>query len=146
MNTKQKDIELLLKLYELRRDPELRQARAWYVTEFNPQSAEDIVRLTLSGQQESAYYRMVTSYWDMAASFVNNGGIDEKLFLEANTEHMIVFARIEPFVAQVREMYGEPDYLRHLETLVMKVPNARHILENRRRLLSRWAAKQSDRQ
>jgi hypothetical protein len=142
-SSKQKDIDLILKLYELRRDAEMRQARAWYVTEFNPQSAEDIVRLTLSGQKESASYRMVTSYWDMAASFVNNGGIEEKLFLESNTEHMIVFARIEPFVAGVREMYGEPDYLRHLETLVMKVPDARHILENRRKLLTRWMRKET---
>jgi hypothetical protein len=142
-SSKQKDIDLILKLYELRRDAEMRQARAWYVTEFNPQSAEDIVRLTLSGQKESASYRMVTSYWDMAASFVNNGGIEEKLFLESNTEHMIVFARIEPFVAGVREMYGEPDYLRHLETLVMKVPDARHILENRRKLLTRWMRKEA---
>jgi hypothetical protein len=142
-SSKQKDIDLILKLYELRRDAEMRQARAWYVTEFNPQSTEDIVRLTLSGQKESASYRMVTSYWDMAASFVNNGGIEEKLFLESNTEHMIVFARIEPFVAGVREMYGEPDYLRHLETLVMKVPDARHILENRRKLLTRWMRKEA---
>jgi hypothetical protein len=142
-SSKQKDIDLILKLYELRRDAEMRQARAWYVTEFNPQSAEDIVRLTLSGQKESASYRMVTSYWDMAASFVNNGGIEEKLFLESNTEHVIVFARIEPFVAGVREMYGEPDYLRHLETLVMKVPDARRLLENRRKLLTRWMRKEA---
>ena len=133
------DVSSLLKLYELRRDPEMRCARAWYFTEFNPTCAGDIVKLMLSGQQASAYYRMVTTYWDMAASFVNNGGIDEKMFLEANTEHLGVFARLEPFIAEVREAFGEEDYLAHLEKLVLRVPNAKQILANRRRLFARWA-------
>jgi hypothetical protein len=139
MDTKQQDVGLILKLYELRRDEMMRRARAWYVTEFQPESAKDIIKLMLSGQQQSAYYRMVTSYWDMAASFVNNGGIDEKLFLEANTEHVGIFARIEPFLAEVREAFGEPDYLAHLERLVMKIPNAGEITANRRKLFARWA-------
>jgi len=93
----------------------------------------------LSGEQQSAYYRMVSSHWEVAASLVNNGGIDEKLFLEANSEHVVVFAKLQPFVAEIRELMGEPDYLTHLERLVMKVPNVERKLENRRRLLGRWA-------
>ena len=139
MNTKQQDVGLILKLYELRRDEMLRRARNWYVTEFQPESAKDIIKLMLSGQEQSSYYRMVTSYWDMAASFVNNGGIDEKMFLEANTEHVGIFARIEPFIAEVREAFGEADYLIHLERLVMKIPNAKEIMTNRRKLFERWA-------
>jgi hypothetical protein len=138
MDLKQ-DVGSVLKLYELRRDEEMRRARKWYFTEFNPTSAGDIVKLMLGGMQSSAYYRMVTSYWDMAASLVNNGGIDEKLFLEANTEHLGVFARLEPYIAEVRATFGEPDYLAHLERLVLRVPNAKQILENRRRLFARWA-------
>ncbi|MGH9762595.1 MAG: DUF4760 domain-containing protein [Blastocatellia bacterium] len=92
-----------------------------------------------SGFESSAKYRMVTSYWDMAASFVNNGGIDEKMFVEANGEHMVVFAKIEPFIAEVREAFGEPDYLIQLERLVMKAPNAKEVLARRRRLLGRWS-------
>jgi hypothetical protein len=139
MDAKQQDVGLILKLYELRRDEMMRRARNWYVAEFQPESAKDVVKLMLSGQQQSAYYRMVTSYWDMAASFVNNGGIDEKLFLEANTEHVGIFARVEPFLAEVREAFGEPDYLAHLERLVMKIPNAKEITANRRKLFARWA-------
>jgi hypothetical protein len=75
----------------------------------------------------------------MAASLVNNGGIDEKLFLEANTEHIGIFARIEPFIAEVREAFDEADYLIHLERLVMKIPNAKEIMANRRKLFERWA-------
>jgi hypothetical protein len=139
MDPKQQDVGLILKLYELRRDEMMRRARNWYVTEFQPESAKDIIKLMLSGQEQSSYYRMVTSYWDMAASFVNNGGIDEKMFLESNTEHIGIFARIEPFIAEVREAFGEADYLIHLERLVMKIPNAKEVMANRRKLFERWA-------
>jgi hypothetical protein len=81
---------------------------------------------------------MVASYWDSACSLVNNGGIDEKMFLEANTEHVVVFAKLQPFIGEVREIIREPDYLVHLERLVLKVPNIEKKLENRRRLLKTW--------
>jgi hypothetical protein len=139
MGTKQKDAELILKLYELRRDETFRKARAWYVTEFNPTSASDVVKLMIGGFESSASYRMVTSYWDMAAALTNNDGIDEKMFLESNTEHLVVFAKIEQFIAEVRETFGEPDYLIQLERLVAKIPNARELLEKRRKLLIRWS-------
>lgn len=139
MDSKRQDVEIILKLYELRRDELLRRARSWYVTEFNPQSAKEIVRLMLSGLEQSTNYRMITSYWDMAASLVVNGGLDEKLFLAANTEHVAIFAKLEPFIAEVRELFGEPDYLIHLEQLVLRMPDAQARLANRRKLLARWA-------
>jgi hypothetical protein len=139
MNDKQKDVELLLKLYELRREEGIRRARRWYFTEFNPQSPNDIVVLLGSGHDGSAHYRMITSYWDMAASFVNNGGIDQKMFLDANGEHVGVFSRIEPFIEEVRRTIGLPDYLRHLETLVSQTPNAKERLERMRGLFGRWS-------
>lgn len=139
MESKQQDVMALLKLYELRREDKMRAARAWYCTEFQPTSAADIAQLMLSGQAQSAYYRMITSYWDMASSFVNNGGIDEKMFSDANGEHEAVFCKLEPFIAEVREMFGEGNYLLHLETLVMKKPNAKQLLESRRSLFARWA-------
>ena len=137
--TKQHDVELILKLYELRREKRMRRARAWYFTKFNPASAADIGRLFASGERASSYYRMITSYWDMAASFVLNGGIDEKLFLDANTEYIGVFAKLEPFITELREAAGEPDYLTHLEQLVRRVPDAEAIMERRRKVFARWA-------
>jgi hypothetical protein len=137
--TKQHDVELILKLYELRREKRMRRARAWYFTKFNPTSAADIGRLFAGGERASAYYRMVTSYWDMAASFVINGGIDEKLFVAANTEYIGVFAKLEPFIAELREAAGEPDYLLHLEQLVRRTPNAEAVMERRRKIFARWA-------
>ena len=139
MSDKSQDVALILKLYELRREEGIRRARKWYFTEFNPQSAEDIVKIFTSGHDSSAYYRMISSYWEMAASFVNNGGIDEKMFLDANGEHVGVFSRVEPFIEDVRKAIGLPDYLRQLETLVNKTPNAKERLERMRGVFARWS-------
>jgi len=129
---------VIIELYKIRTRTLMRDARAWFVSEFAPQSGKEIVQLLLSGEKQSSYYRMVASYWESAASLVNNGGVDEKMFLDANTEHLVVFAKLQPFIPEVREMIGEPDYLSQLERLVMKVPNLQKKLENRRTLLERW--------
>lgn len=137
MNTQQ-DVLAILKLYELRRDDRMREAREWFFTEFAPKSAVDIIGLYRDGARASANFRMVVSYWDTAASLVLNGGIDEKLFLDANTEHIFIYAKIQPYLAEVRQIFNEQDYLVHLETLVMKVPDIETKLENRRRLIGIW--------
>jgi len=139
MSDKSQDVALILKLYELRREEGIRRARKWYFTEFNPQNADDIARILGSGHDGSAHYRMITSYWEMASSFVNNGGIDEKMFLDANGEHVAVFSKIEPFIEDVRTTLGLPDYLRQLETLVHKTPNAKERLERMRGMFTRWS-------
>jgi hypothetical protein len=138
MGTKANDVIAIAKLYELRREEKMRAARAWYISEFAPQNAQDILQVLLGGFALSEKYRMVTSYWDMAASFVNNGGLDEKLFVESNTEYLVVFAAIAPYIAEVREVIGEPGYLSHLETLVRRRPDAEAVMERRRQLLARW--------
>ena len=139
MSDKHQDAALILKLYELRREDGLRRARKWYFTEFDPQGADDVARIFGSGHDGSANYRMITSYWDMAASLVNNGGIDEKMFLDANGEHLGVFSRIEPFIEEIRQITGMPDYLRQLENLVRKTPNATERLTRLRGVFARWS-------
>jgi hypothetical protein len=138
MDTKAQDALVILKLYEIRSESVMRAARDWFFSEFNPQSGQDILALLQSGPKQSAFYRMVGSHWEVAASLVNNGAVDEKLFLEANTEHLMVFVKLQPFLSEIREIIGEPDYLLQLEQLVMKVPNVEKKLENRRRLAERW--------
>jgi hypothetical protein len=138
MVDKANDTLAILELYKLRTEPLMREARAWFFEKFAPQSGKDIVQLLVSGQKQSAYYRMVSSYWETAASLVNNGGIDETLFQGANTEHVVVFAKLQPFVAEVRELIGEGDYLLELEKLVLKAPDINRKLENRRRLIQSW--------
>ncbi|MBC7931798.1 MAG: hypothetical protein H7Z38_14660 [Rubrivivax sp.] len=139
MDTKPQDSLVILKLYEIRGEALMREARRWFFSEFAPKSGKEIVQLLVSSEKASAFYRMVASHWEIAAALVNNGGVDEKLFLEANSEHTVVFAKLQPFVAEIRETIGEPDYLANLERLVMKAPNIEKKLENRRKLLESWA-------
>jgi hypothetical protein len=125
VSTAYESADLLLKLYELRREPTMREARNWFVT-FNPDSVDDLAATLRS--EHSAQYRMVTSYWDMAASLVNHGAIDEQMFNAANAEHIIVFSKVEPFVEQYRTKMNSPMYLKQLEDLVLRLPNARQRL------------------
>lgn len=131
----------ILKLYELRRDEKMREARIWFLSQFAPQSAMDIIKLYRDGERASAHFRTVVSYWDMASSLVLNGAIDEKTFLDANTEHVVVYAKIAPFLAEVRQIFNEPDFFINLERLVLKVPDIKTKIENRQRLAALWARK-----
>jgi hypothetical protein len=137
MADKEKSAELILKLYDLRRESVMREARNWYFT-FNPESADDVAAVARG--EHSAYYRMVTSYWDMACSLVNNGAIDEQMFNDANGEQMFVFAKIQPFIAQLREVSKNPGYLAHLEKLVMRQPEAETRLAQMREFAKRMLA------
>jgi hypothetical protein len=119
--SKQEDANLILKLYDLRREPVMREARNWFFT-FNPTSAAEYME-TMFGEH-SGHVRMVISYWDMAASLVNNGAIDEQLFNDANGEHFFVFAKIEPILEEIRTTLNQPDFLNHFETLVRRAPNS----------------------
>jgi hypothetical protein len=114
--------EVLLKLYELRTEPALRQARAWFMFEFHPATAKDVLATWLGPGHQSAPYRMVTSYWDMAASLVVQGAIPAQMFNEANTEHIVLFAKMRPFLAEIREAASYPDYLGNLERVVGMLP------------------------
>lgn len=121
MADKEKSAELILKLYELRRDEVMRKARNWFAGSFHPESIEDVQAVAFG--EMSAFYRMVTSYWDMACSFVNHGAIDAEMFNDANGEQVLVFAKIQPFIEQIRAT-GNPTYMRHLERAVLAMPEA----------------------
>ena len=121
----QADADLILKLYELRREPVMREARNWFFS-FDPTSAAEYMEAMMS--ENSGYLRMVISYWDMAASLVNNGAIDEQMFNDANGEHLFVFAKIEPILAELRQQWNQPEMLKHYETLVRRIPNNEEIL------------------
>jgi hypothetical protein len=142
MSTKQEDANLILKLYELRREETMRKARDWYVMQFNPSSIEEIVEMLMS--PNNAYYRMVTTYWEMAASFVNHGAIDEEMFSDANAEHIVVFAKIEPFLEELRAKFNNPQGLKNLEALVMRRPDAKEFLATLRERFKQWAAMRAD--
>lgn len=132
---KSESADLILKLYDLRREEKMREARNWMMT-FFPETAADVMK-TMVNPESSAYYRMVASYWDMAASFVNHGAIDEEMFADAHGEHIIVFSKIEPFLEEIRAIMGSPKYLANLEKLIMKAPGAKEMLAGRREMMKR---------
>ena len=109
---------LLLKLYQLRTEPALRRARAWFAIEFHPNATQDVLRTWLGPGHESAPYRMVTSYWDMAAALVTQGAIPAAMFNASNTEHFALYAKLRPFLADIRATTRYPDYLSHVEQVV----------------------------
>ena len=140
MTDKAKSAELILKLYDLRREAVMREARNWFFT-FNPQSLEDIRRVTAG--EHSAYYRMVTSYWDMACSFVNHGAIDAEMFNDATGEQVFVFAKIQPFLEEIRSA-SNPTYMQHLEKAVMAMPAAEERLAHVRQMMKLIAQSRAD--
>lgn len=130
---------LNLQLFQLRRDPVLREARDWFLREFNPESFDELVAL-VSGER-NASFRMVIGYWDMAASLVTTGAIDAGAFLAAHGEIFATFSKVQPFLTDLRQASGELDFCTHVEAVVMGVPSAGVILA-RRRDAARAAAKQ----
>jgi hypothetical protein len=126
LSTPYESATLLIRLYELRREPKMREARTWFVTSFHAATFDEVMQV-LTGPN-SASFRMVASYWDMAASFVINGAIDEKMFTDSNGEHTIVYAKIEPFLAEYRARTGNPHVYASLEKLVLQTPGMKDRL------------------
>lgn len=119
-----------LQLFDLRREPVLREARSWFLIEFNPESFVDLVS-AVSGER-NASFRMVLGYWDMAASMVTTGAIDGDAFRAAHGEIFATFSKIQPFLAEMRSASGEPEFCKHMEAVVMAAPDAETTLTRRR--------------
>jgi hypothetical protein len=130
MPTPFESAQLNLQLFELRREPVLREARSWFLMEFNPESSADLVS-AVSGER-NASFRMVLGYWDMAASMVTTGAIDGDAFRAAHGEIIATFSKIQPFLAEMRSASGEPEFCKHIEAVVMAAPDAETTLTRRR--------------
>ena len=121
MSKETKSAELILKLYDLRREETMRKARNWMFT-FNPTSAEDVGK-TMMDPEVGGYLRMVLSYWDMAAALVNHGAIDPTMFNDTVGEHIGVYAKIQPFIEDLRKEWQMPEAFAHLEKVIMDRPD-----------------------
>ena len=130
MPTPFESAQLNLQLFDLRREPVLREARQWFLMEFNPESFAEVIA-AVSGERNSAF-RMVLGYWDMAASLVTSGAIDGEAFRAAHGEIFATFSKIQPFLDELRRAAGEPEFCRHIETVVMAAPDAHAIMTRRR--------------
>ena len=111
------DANLILRLYELRRDEKLRKAREWFAANFVASSEEDILRIAPPGSQENAYMRMVISYWDMAAALVTSGVLNQELFLKTNGECLYVWERVRVLAPAMRAFHKNPNAWSNLETV-----------------------------
>ncbi len=110
------DAELIVKLYDVRREPEMRKARSWYFKHFTNMSWADLKKKAAEGADDDRYFRMVASYWNMVAAMVNTGALNEDLFFRTNGEHLAVWAKLEPLIKDLRED-GRPLSYRELESV-----------------------------
>ena len=115
------DAQLILQLYDLRREAEMRKARSWWLGEFWPQSADDFMKVSgAMGSQENNWLRQVGGYWSMAASFVLQGALNEELFIQpaVSGEMVFVFAKVHPFLKELREKMGDPHMFANIEKVI----------------------------
>lgn len=123
---------LLLRLYDLRREPEMRKARNWFLVDFWPQDADDFMKVTNAfPSQENNWIRQVTSYWDMAASLVLQGALHEELFLQPGNcgEMFFLFSKIRPFLKDLRQNMNNPEAWSNIERVATGSKLARERLE-----------------
>jgi hypothetical protein len=130
MPTPFENAKLNLELFDLRRERVLREARAWFLADFSPDSFAELAAIV--GGTRNASFRMVLGYWDMAASLVTDGAIDGNAFRAAHGEIFLTLAKIYPYLAQLRTAAGEPDFCRHMESVVLGAPDGEAIMTRRR--------------
>ncbi len=111
------DVNLILKLYDMRREPRLREARRWFTGSFKAKTLDDFNALCPGGSEQHASYRMFTTYWEMVASFVNAGVLNEGLFFQSGRELLFCWERVRDLLPHMREFYKNPAELRNLEAV-----------------------------
>lgn len=114
------DADLILKLYDLRREAEMRKARNWWLS-FWPESVDDVAKIAGAlGTQENAWMRQVGGYWELASALVLHGTLNRDLFLEGSFsgEMFVIFGKIEPFLKELREKMQNPNILANVEKLI----------------------------
>ena len=126
------DGQLMLKLYDLRREAEMRKARNWFLVDFWPLNADDFVKVANAfPSQENSWLRQVGGYWDMASSLVLQGALHEELFLQpgCSGEMFFFFAKVHPFLKEIRQKMGNPDVWANIEQVATGSKLARKRLE-----------------
>jgi hypothetical protein len=109
------DVNLILKLYELRREERMRKARAWFFG-YKASTPAEHQAVCAPGSEAEASFRMLTTYWDMAASFITAGVLNQELFLQSGGELLFVWTKIEPLIPEFRKMTS-PRFMSHMEAV-----------------------------
>ena len=126
------DAQLILQLYDLRREAEMRKARHWWLTQFWPRNADDFMNVAMAlGSQENNWLRQVGGYWGIAASLVLQGALNEELFLRPafSGEMFIMFAKVQPFLKELREKLGDPEAFGDIEKAITRTKWGRDRLK-----------------
>jgi hypothetical protein len=114
-NASHDDVNLIIKLYELRREERMRQARTWFATSFKARTLEEFHTTCPMGSEPNASFRMIVSYWDMVGSFLTAGVLNQELFFQSGGEMVFVWERIRDVVPALRQAFGNPLQYRNLE-------------------------------
>jgi hypothetical protein len=132
------DADILLKLYELRREPEMRKARDWCTLEFRPASAEDVLAvLRETGKTDrNRWLRQFITYYEMVASLVHRGVLDRDLLEDSVTEYVGFYGMLKPFLNELRAALGLPNYIKNIERLVEESQRGRETLAT----IEKWLA------
>src|SRR5262249_28194350 len=109
------DVDLILKLYDMRREPRLREARQWFSASFRPKTLEEMQALCPAGTDQNAFYRMVTTHWEVVASFLTSGVLNRELFYQSGRELLFCWERVRDIVPAIRESYKNPIEFANLE-------------------------------
>ncbi len=141
------DAQLIMQLYDLRREAEMRKARNWVLGEFWPDSVDDIRRILLAfPSQENNWYRQVIGYWDMAASFVVRGVLNADLFFDNSGEMYFLYAKLKAFIKPLREEFHAPEFLANVEKIAEATQESReriarleHRIAMRKRMFGKSA-------
>lgn len=123
---------LILQLYDLRREAEMRKARHWWLVDFWPQNADDFMKVVGAfGSQENNWLRQVTGYWDIAASMVLQSAVHDDLFLQpgCSGEMFFLFAKVRPFLKELRQKLNNPEAWSNIEKVATGSKLARKRLE-----------------
>ena len=138
MSTPHESAQSLMQLYDLRREEKLREARTWVTLSFNPQSVEDFAAVMPT--DEYTYFRMVSGYWEMAASFVVHGAIDPEMFRAVSGEMLVVYCKVEHMIDDLREGVGQPGLLKYVEEVAADWPGAKDRMASMREYFAGLAA------
>jgi hypothetical protein len=138
------DAQIILKLYELRREPEMRKARNWWFNDFWPNNADDFLKVAWAmGTPENNWLRQVSGYWGMTASMVLQGALSEELFLRPSSsgEMFVMFGKVQPFLKDLREKLADPEVFLDVEKVITNSKWGRERLKFILKRIETWREK-----
>lgn len=142
-NPDAKDAQLIMQLYDLRREAEMRKARDWSTQVFAPNSIEDIMAIFMAqGSNENRWLRQVISYWEMVASFVNRGVLNRDLLEDSVGEYVNIYCKFRPYLKEIRQTIGWPEFMSNIERLVEESERGRRLLAT----MEKWTAERRARE